>query len=59
MGRDTDFLRILSMNASGRDGVISKDFRNANLRDIVENERPDIMFLPGDNTHSDQLPAAT
>lgn len=55
MGRNTDFLRILSMNASGRDGVISKDFRNANLRDIVENERPDIMFLPGDNTDPDTL----
>lgn len=56
MGRDTDYLRILSMNTSGRNGIFSKDFRNANLRDIVQHERPDIMFLPGDNPDPDTFP---
>uniref|UniRef100_A0A8W8LI58 Endonuclease/exonuclease/phosphatase domain-containing protein n=9 Tax=Magallana gigas TaxID=29159 RepID=A0A8W8LI58_MAGGI len=49
MGYDTDVLRIISMNASGRKGRMYNDFRRDNLRNLVENERPDIMFLPGDN----------
>lgn len=53
MGYDTDGLRIVSMNASGRKGRMYNDFRRVNLRNLVENERPDIMFLPGDSPGED------
>jgi len=43
MGRDTDRLQIISMNASGRKGRQFMD-----LDDIVGNNEPDIIFLPGD-----------
>lgn len=49
MGYDTDVLNIISMNASGRKGRMYNDYRKDKLRNLVENERPDIMFLPGDN----------
>lgn len=41
------------MNASGRKGRMYNDFRRDNLRNLVENERPDIMFLPGDSPGED------
>ncbi|XP_062587428.1 uncharacterized protein LOC134249089 [Saccostrea cucullata] len=53
MGFDTDCLRIVSMNATGRKGKQYYDFRQSNLRQLVENESPDIMFLPGDNPGPD------
>jgi hypothetical protein len=53
MGFDTDCLKIVSMNATGRKGRQYNDFRQPNLRQLVENERPDIMFLPGDNPGPD------
>lgn len=59
MGRDTDILRILSMNSSDRNGVFYKDFRNSSLREIEEYERPDVMFLPGNNPDPDTLRPAT
>ena len=53
MGYDTDSLRIIGMNATGRKGRMYNDFRRANLRNLIENERPDILFLPGDNLDPD------
>ncbi|XP_048772930.1 uncharacterized protein LOC125678486 [Ostrea edulis] len=53
MGYDTDCLKIVSMNATGRKGRQFNDFRQSNLRHLVENESPDIMFLPGDNPGPD------
>ena len=48
MGRDTDRLQIISMNASGRKGRQFMDYRKSNLDDIIGNNEPDIIFLPGD-----------
>jgi hypothetical protein len=48
MGRDTDSLQIMSMNASGRKGRQYIDYRKSYLDDIVGNNKPDILFLPGD-----------
>jgi hypothetical protein len=45
MGRDTDSLQIMSMNASGRKGRQLKDFRKSYLDDIVGNNKPDVIFL--------------
>lgn len=51
-GTRIKFLRILSKNVSGRKGVFFKDFRSANLQDIVENDN---MFLPGDKPDPDTI----
>lgn len=49
MGRDTDRLRIISMNASGRKGRLYQDYRKSFLEDVIGNDEPDILFLPGDH----------
>jgi hypothetical protein len=48
MGRDTDRLQIVSMNASGRKGRQFMDYRKSYLDDIIGNNEPDVIFLPGD-----------
>ncbi|XP_076111888.1 uncharacterized protein LOC143080091 [Mytilus galloprovincialis] len=49
MGRDTDRLRIISMNASGRKGKQYQNYRHSYLNEIIGHDEPDILFLPGDN----------
>ena len=49
MGRDTDRLQIVSMNASGRKGRQFMDYRKSYLDDIIGNNKPDVIFLPGDD----------
>lgn len=48
MGRDTDRLRIISMNASGRNGKQYQNYRHSYLNEIIGHDEPDILFLPGD-----------
>ena len=48
MGRDTDRLNIVSMNSSGRKGSHYQNFRKPILEQIIGDEEPDIMVLPGD-----------
>ena len=48
MGKDRDRLEIFSMNAAGRKGIQSMDYRKLCLDEIVRNNEPDIIFLPGD-----------
>ncbi|CAC5397810.1 unnamed protein product [Mytilus coruscus] len=48
MGRDTDRLRIISMNASGRKGKQYQNYRHSYLNEIIGHDEPDILFLPGD-----------
>ena len=48
MGKDTDRLEIISMNASGRKGKQYMDYRKSYLDEIVRNNEPDVIFLPGD-----------
>ncbi|XP_061164379.1 uncharacterized protein LOC133173410 [Saccostrea echinata] len=55
MGYDTDFLSIVNMNASGRKGHKFMDFRKFGLHSIVENEKPNLLFLPGDDPDPDTL----
>ncbi|XP_071173832.1 uncharacterized protein [Mytilus edulis] len=49
MGRDTDRLTIVSMNASGRKGRQYQNYRKSYLDDIIGDNEPDILFLPGDD----------
>lgn len=55
MGHDTDFLSIVNMNAAGRKGGKFMDFRKFSLHSIVENEKPNLLFLPGDDPDPDTL----
>jgi hypothetical protein len=43
----TNFITCF-MNASGRKGRQYIDYRKSYLDDIVGNNKPDILFLPGD-----------
>ena len=49
MGRDTDRLTIISMNASGRKGRQYQEYRRSVLKDVIGDAKPDMLFLPGDN----------
>ncbi|XP_063443184.1 uncharacterized protein LOC134723525 [Mytilus trossulus] len=50
MGREADRLSIISMkfNASGRKGRQFQEYRNSYLNDVVGQNQPDLLFLPGD-----------
>ncbi|XP_061164380.1 uncharacterized protein LOC133173411 [Saccostrea echinata] len=49
MGYETDCLRIVSINAAGRNG------RKFVFQHLIEQEKPEIVFLPGDNSGLDTL----
>ncbi|XP_063440655.1 uncharacterized protein LOC134721510 [Mytilus trossulus] len=49
MGRDIDRLTIVSMNASGRKRRQYQDYRKSYLKDVIGDNEPDLLFLPGDD----------
>jgi hypothetical protein len=55
MGYDINFLNIVNMNASGRKGRQFMDFRKQSLQNIIENEKPNLLFLPGDDPDPDTM----
>ncbi|XP_062587430.1 uncharacterized protein LOC134249091 [Saccostrea cucullata] len=53
MSSKIDRLRIVSMNAAGRNG------RKFVLQHLIEKEKPEIVFLPGDNSDNSGLDTLT
>ncbi|VDI84280.1 Hypothetical predicted protein [Mytilus galloprovincialis] len=49
MGKHTDRLNIISMKLSGRNGEQCQSEQKSYLNDVIWQNEPDMVFLPGDN----------